>query len=815
MQKKIRGLNGVGGTLMSGLEIQHDKENDKLLYPGAANALQDVSSRAMGMRLKEKKSPGFLTSGMATQYEIEDFINNHEKANEMKEEIAFNEKRRKANKPTLLGLAPAGAAIGAALPMAGAGALEAVKAKKGQILNSAMKGAKAMITPGTVSDMNSFTSKYAVPLAGAGVGLVGGLALAGKLNGMHRDKVVGKKRDQVLNDISYDLDKHMRNKDTIKRIANNSTFKALENRQVADESAMMEKKAEEKKRNVPLRAVGAAIPGAFIASNTIGSVLAVKEAKSILRNGGAIPSDVMDLLKGHWGKVGAGTAVGAGLAAAHSVRKNLTHNVSYKKAKGIEKKAGYKRDLRIARAEAKAKNPRLTIASSPEEVKKYQREMAQYGDAIESFLNSSDRNQDWETKRKMARLSIDRGESSKNIMPETSTKSFVNKRIMDKHSNKATLPKDNSYGKYYIREEILRNHPEFNGYNLAKPSLLPTTPKDRLDNIKKGKQSMKDYVKWSNRRHITSNDTNLAKQLESGTHKQKRYSIQDLKADGVYFKTHSEEKPFNLAGFDGTKIRRNFTGDPSMPKKGIPIWASKLPEVSTTYGDTVLAFKPNEAMIAGASPIDHPHLATDTRFMNKKQIGRVNGWNQKVELNRNPEYERVFTYDRKNMDKSTIATYSKHRVGHGNKFDQGSWEFTKNKPGSLADRYARMITNGPQQGYASEKEIKRLDRKALRRKANEILSIEPGKKVDMSAINSKHQLPSKVRELAKNKAFRKNMLLTTGALATAGLVGYNAYKTINDAKKKRGFLKQKEKEEKTANQVHHELMIEKMAIRGK
>lgn len=814
MQKKIRGINSAGGTLMSGLEIQHDKESDKLLYPGAANALQDVSSRAMGMRLKEKKSPGFLTSGIATQYEIEDFINNHEKANEMKEEIAFNDKRRKVNKPALLGLAPAGAAIGAALPMAGAGALEAVKAKKGQILNSAMKGAKAMITPGTVSDMNSFANKYAVPLAGAGVGLVGGLALAGKLNGMHKDKVVGKKRDQVLNDISYDLDKHMRNKDTIKRIADNSTFKALENRQVADESAMIEKKAEEKKRNVPLRAVGAAIPGAFIASNTIGTALAVKEAKSILRNGGAIPGDAMDLLKGHWGKVGAGAAVGAGLAAAHSVRKNLTHNVSYKKAKGIEKKAGYKRDLRIARAEAKAKNPRLTIASSPEEVKKYQREMAQYGDAIESFLNSSDRNQDWETKRKMARLSIDRGESSKNISVPKSTKSFVNKRIVDKHS-KGNLNIEVPKFSDSLREDILGNHPEFNGYNLAKPSLIPTTPKDRLENIKKGKQSTKDYVKWSNRRHITSNDINLAKQLESGKHKQKRYSTQDLKADGVYFKTHSESKPFDLAGFDGTKIKRNFTGDPAMPKKGIPIWASKLPEVSTTYGDTVLAFKPNEAMMAGASPTDHPHLAKDTRFMSKKQIGRVNGWNQKVELNRNPEYERVFTYDRKNMDKSTVATYSKHRVGRGDKFDQGSWEFTKNKPGSLADRYARKITNGPQNGYASGKEIKRLDRKALKRKANEILSIEPGKKVDMSAINSKHQLPSKVRELAKNEAFRKNMLLATGAAAGLGLAGYNAYRTVSNAKKKRDFLKQKEKEEKTASQVHHELMIEKTAIRGK
>lgn len=814
MQKKIRGLNSVGGTLMSGLEIQHDKENDKLLYLGASNALQDVSNKAKIMRLKEKKSPGFLASDMATQYEIDDFINNHEKANEMKEEIAFNKKRRKANKPALLGLAPAGAAIGAALPMAGAGALEAVKAKKGQILNSAMKGAKAMIAPGTVSDMNSFTSKFAVPLAGAGAGLVGGLALAGKLNGMHRDKVVGKKRDQVLNDISYDLDKHMRNKDTIKRIADNSTFKALKNRQVADESAMMEKKAKEKKRNVPLRAVGATIPGAIIASNTIGSALAVKEAKSILRNGGAIPSDAMDLLKGHWGKVGAGAAVGAGLAAAHSVRKNLAHNVSYKKAKGIEKKAGYKRDLRIARAEAKAKKPRLAIATSPGEVKKYQEEMARYGDAIESFLNSSDRNQDWETKRKMARLSIDRGESSKNISVPESTKSFVNKRIVDKHS-KGNLNIEVPKYSGYLREDILDNHPDFLGYNLRKPMQVPTTPEERLKKIKRIKDSKEDYVKRLTRDHIYGNDSNLAKQLESGKHKQKRYSTQDLKADGVYFKTHSEFKPFDLAGYDGTKIKRNFTGDPSMPKKGIPIWASKLPEVSTTYGDTVLAFKPNEAMIAGASPIDHRHLAKDTRFMSKKQIGRVNGWNQNFDLNRNPEYERVFTYNRKNMDKSTVATYSKHGVGRGGKFDQGSWEFTKNKPGSLADRYARKIVNGPQQGYASGKEIKRLDRKALKRKANDLLSIEPGNKVDMSAINSKHQLPSKVRELAKNEAFRKNMLLATGAAAGLGLVGYNAYKTVSNAKKKRDFLKQKEKEEKTASQVHHELMIEKMAIRGK
>lgn len=717
MQKKIRGTNSAAGTLMSGLEIQHNKKNGRLTYPGAANTFQDVNARVMLERLKEKKSPGFLTSGMATQYEIDDFINNHEKANEMKEEIAFNEKRRKANKPALLGLVPAGTAIGAALPMAGAGALEAVQAKKGQILNSAMKGAKAMITPEKVTDMNSFKSKYAVPLIGAGAGLLGGAALAGKLNGMHRDKVVGEKRDQALNDISYDLDKYMRNKETIKRIANNSTFEFLKNKLAADESAMM------------------------------------------------------------------------------------------------EKEAGYKRDLRIARAEAKATSPRLTTATSPEEVKKYQKEMAQYGDAIESFLNSSDRKQDWETKKKMARLSIERGESSKNISVPESIKSFTNKRIVDKHSNGNLNIGSPSVGAP-LKENILNNHPDFVGRQLRKPLQVPTTPEQRLKNIKKGTESKEQYVKWFTRSNIHGNDSNLAKQLESGRHNQKRYSTQDLKADGVYFKTHSESKPFDLAGFDGSHIKRNFTGNPTTPKKGIPIWASKLPEVSTTYGDTVLAFKPNEAMLAGASPIDHPHLAKDTRFMNEKQIGKVNGWNQAVDLNRNPEYERVFTYNRKNMDKSTVATYSKHRIGKGNKFDQDAWEFVKNKPGSLADRYARNIVNGPQDGYASAKRVEKLDRKALKRRANEILSAEAGKKIDMSAINAKHQLPNKVRELAKNEAFRKNMILTTGAMAGLGLAGYNTYKLVSDTKKKKDFLKQKKKEEKTASQVHHELMIEKTAIRG-
>lgn len=717
MHKKIRGLNSAAGTLMSGLEIQHDKENNRLAYPGAASTLQDVSSRVMFERLKGKKSPGLLTSGMATQNEIDDFINNHEKANEMKEEIAFNDKRRKANKPALLGLAPAGAAIGAALPMAGAGALEAVKAKKGQMLDSAMKGAKAMLTPDNVSDINSFRRKYAVPLAGAGVGLAGGLALAGKLNGMHRDKVVGKKRDQVLNDISYDLDKHMRNKDTIKRIANNSTFKALKNRRMADESAM------------------------------------------------------------------------------------------------IEKEAGYKRDLRIARAEAKAANPRLTLAYFPEEVKKYQKEMAQYGDAIESFLNSSDRNQDWETKRKMARLSIDRGESSKNISVPETTKAFTNKRIVDKHS-KGNLNIEVPKFTDSLTENILNNHPDVMSRKLERPIQIPTTPEQRLQKIKDGTESKEQYTKWFTRSHVHGNDSALAKQLQSGRHHQKKYSTQDLKADGVYFKTHSERKPFDLAGFDGSHIKRDFTGSPTVPKEGIPIWASKLPEVSTTYGDTVLAFKPNEAMLAGASPIDHPHLAKDTRFMNEKQIGKAKGWNQAVELNRNPEYERVFTYNRKNMDKSTVATYSKRKVGNGGKFDQDAWEFVKNKPGSLADRHARNIVNGPQDGYASAKRVKQLDRKALKRRANEVLSAKPGETIDMSAINSKHQLPSKARELAKNKAFRKNMLLATGAAAGLGLAGYHTYKTISNANKKRDFLERKKKEEKTANQVHHELMIEKMAIRG-
>ena len=45
------------------------------------------------------------------------------------------------------------------------------------------------------------------------------------------------------------------------------------------------------------------------------------------------------------------------------------------------------------------------------------------------------------------------------------------------------------------------------------------------------------------------------------------------------------------------------------------------------------------------------------------------------------------------------------------------------------------------------------------------------------------------------------------ALAGAGAYGL---KKLND----KYIQKQKEKKEKTASQVHHELMIEKMAIRG-
>ena len=334
------------------------------------------------------------------------------------------------------------------------------------------------------------------------------------------------------------------------------------------------------------------------------------------------------------------------------------------------------------------------------------------------------------------------------------------------------------------------------------------------------KEQLKDHTSRREiRRNITLKDSNLSKQLMSGKHKAEMLTMDQLKGDGVYFKTHSGKNPFDIAGSSGRYIKRDFIGNPKMPKKGIPIWASKLPEVSTTYGDTVLAFKPNEAMIAGASPIDHRHLAKDTRHMTEKQIKLTNGWNQSFDLNRNPEYERVFTYDKKNMDKSTVATYKKHKIAPGGRFDHDAYVFTKNKPGSLADAYARKVVNGPQKAYGlSAKETKRLDRKAMLRYYDSIKDIENPTPFELSSQKDIHNTLTNISKARKDTAFRNNMALALGAGALAGLTGYSAYKGIKRLKDKRDYIKSREEQEmanneKKANEVHYELQIEKQALK--
>lgn len=728
------------GTLMSDYNIAHDKKSDRLYYPGAFQPFGDVRFAVMKQRLSDRKTPGILTSETAIQNEIDSYVNNHPKAQQIKEDIEFNKNRKKARDYKALTLVPAlGGAIGAATPMVAAGAMDAIlNSQKGNRLGTAIKGAKTMIDnkkPGAV--------KYKIPIMGAGIGIAASSLLAKKLNEKYRDSKVGKKRTDTLNDISYDLDNHMREQDTIKRIADNSTFKAI---------------GEYAKNNMMKRA-----------------------------------SDIVD--------------------------------------DTLEKEAGYKRDLRIARAEAKAKNPRLMFEyANPDE---YRKTMEAYADGLESFLNSKERHQDWATKKDLANLSIANGESSKDIYDSgSSVKEFVNKRIKDKHLKDKSVP----YTETSKPNSFLENSPDISNRSAFRPAVSPTssssfnkptTPQERLKDIrdmvgdgKLTKEQLKDHTSRREiRRNITLKDSNLSKQLMSGKHKAEMLTMDQLKGDGIYFKTHSGENPFNIAGSAGRYIKRDFTGNPKMPKKGIPIWASKLPEVSTTYGDTVLAFKPNEAMIAGASPIDHRHLAKDTRHMTEKQIKLTNGWNQSFDLNRNPEYERVFTYDKKNMDKSTVATYKKHKIAPGGRFDHDAYVFTKNKPGSLADAYARKVVNGPQKAYGlSAKETKRLDRKAMLRYYDSIKDIENPTPFELSSQKDIHNTLTNINKARKDTAFRNNMAKALGAGALAGLAGYSAYKGIKKIKDKRDYIKSRGEQEmanneKKANEVHYELQIEKQALK--
>lgn len=841
--KKVR--NVKGGTLMSGLDIVHDEYNDELSYPGAFNAYGDVAAKVMATRLKQGKLPGYTTAPSAIQNEVDRYISNHPKAQQIKEEIKFNQERAKSNNPKLLGLVPAGAAAGAALPFGVAATLNGIKSPKGQRLKGMVDGAKAMLSAdinpkapaySSVQGMPLAKSKYGVAALGAGMGLVGGAVAAKKLNDKYRDKTVGKKRRDVLNDISYDLDKHMREKEVIKQIADNSTYKAVKDywkseKKANSEHSDIEKEAKEKKKkNVGLRATGATLGGAYLGLNAGLLQKSLKEANNVQKAGGTVDiNKIVDKVYSTNPKFLLGTSLAGGaLLGAKSYIKNKTYNSTFKDEKRasdivnetLEKEAGLKRDLRIAQAEAKAAKPRLLngFMDSPEEIAKYQKDMKDYADSIQSFLRT-EKNQDWDSKRQLSNLSLALGESSKNMDIQDSTKNFVHRRIAKKHAPKGLNAIDDDTFSYVKNKTFLGKNPNFNEDPLLTRTVKFSDPlQGRLADYKAAKREGFGYRNPGINNIIYDNDERFLKQLKSGAHKKKYLTVDQLKEDGVYFKTHSIDKPFNLAGSRDTYIKRDIVGNAKMPKKGIPIWASKLPEVSTTYGDSVLAFKPNKKMLEGASIMDHPHLATDTRGMSAKRIKMQSGWNPGFELNRNPEYERVFTYNKKNMDDSIVATYNKHKLSKGGRFDYDAYGFTKNKPGSLKDKLVRKTVNGPQHAYdLSAKEMKRLDRKALKRKAGRALGDRALTPFDDDVVSSVGEIltPTKIREMQKNNAFKRNVIGGIAGAGTAALLGYGAYKGIKKMKQKRDFLKQKEqeeKQEKSASEVRYELAIEKNAL---
>lgn len=85
------------------------------------------------------------------------------------------------------------------------------------------------------------------------------------------------------------------------------------------------------------------------------------------------------------------------------------------------------------------------------------------------------------------------------------------------------------------------------------------------------------------------------------------------------------------------------------------------------------------------------------------------------------------------------------------------------------------------------------------------------KSVSDNYYSNKKKYDELARNLTDKKGLSRNAKIGLGVGAGA-LLGYGAYKGIKKMKKKRDYLKQKEQEEKSASQVHHELAIEKNAI---
>lgn len=220
----------ANGTLMSGLNVRPNRnDKDMLIYPGAYQMYPKIKRKVTTEKLKQKKFLDTRYAASAIDNEIINFINNNENTQQLKDEISYNKERKKTKSiGGALGAITAGAGAGALGSLGMSAAFSASGAPKAKRVSEALNGVKAATSHLGKSDLkNRLAARMVIPAAGAGLGLVAGGYAAHKINEAKRNRLVGPKKTEALNEVSYALDNHMREKDTIKRIAGNSTRKAL------------------------------------------------------------------------------------------------------------------------------------------------------------------------------------------------------------------------------------------------------------------------------------------------------------------------------------------------------------------------------------------------------------------------------------------------------------------------------------------------------------------------------------------------------------------------------------------------------------
>jgi hypothetical protein len=117
----------------------------------------------------------------------------------------------------------------------------------------------------------------------------------------------------------------------------------------------------------------------------------------------------------------------------------------------------------------------------------------------------------------------------------------------------------------------------------------------------------------------------------------------------------NKEAPFYYTGKPNSYLPGRK--DSGVLTEGSKVWMSRHPYVAAGYGNHVFQFANTSKLRAGASPTDHPHLATDTTGLSVDKIKELAKTNNV--LKNIPDYERVFTYNKNTFKDHLLGVYEK------------------------------------------------------------------------------------------------------------------------------------------------------------